>query len=202
MSFDSRNPKVSPKATCSQCGQLYSTNDMIHYGEQWICSDCKSLFFQKLKEGLSVPGTLHYGGFWIRSLAKALDTFFLFTFSIVSMMIFFILGFSDYTARMDAASFKPELTIISTAIQLVITLGYPIFFVGKYDATPGKMICHLKIITSEGERVSYGRAAARMFAEMLSSLILSIGYLMAAFDDEKKTLHDIICNTRVIRTYR
>jgi hypothetical protein len=27
-----------------------------------------------------------------------------------------------------------------------------------------------------------------------------IGYIMAAFDDQKRALHDRICNTRVIHT--
>jgi hypothetical protein len=34
---------------------------------------------------------------------------------------------------------------------------------------------------------------------LLSSLTLAIGYIMAAFDDEKRSLHDRICDTRVIR---
>ena len=38
------------------------------------------------------------------------------------------------------------------------------------------------------------------FAEMLSSLTLGIGYIMVAFDDEKRGLHDRdICDTRVVR---
>jgi uncharacterized RDD family membrane protein YckC len=31
-------------------------------------------------------------------------------------------------------------------------------------------------------------------------MILYIGYIMAGFDDEKRTLHDRICDTRVIKT--
>jgi uncharacterized RDD family membrane protein YckC len=30
-------------------------------------------------------------------------------------------------------------------------------------------------------------------------MIFAIGYIMAAFDDEKRALHDRICSTRVIR---
>ena len=33
----------------------------------------------------------------------------------------------------------------------------------------------------------------------LSIVMLGIGYLIAAFDDQKRTLHDHICDTRVIR---
>jgi len=34
---------------------------------------------------------------------------------------------------------------------------------------------------------------------MLSGMTLGIGYILAAFDAEKRGLHDMICDTRVIR---
>ncbi len=37
------------------------------------------------------------------------------------------------------------------------------------------------------------------FAEvMFAVVILGIGFIMAAFDSEKRALHDLMCNTRVI----
>jgi uncharacterized RDD family membrane protein YckC len=59
------------------------------------------------------------------------------------------------------------------------------------------MACKLIVITPSGDRVSYLRALGRIFAEYLSG-ILYIGYIMVAFDNEGKSLHDHICNTRVI----
>jgi uncharacterized RDD family membrane protein YckC len=35
---------------------------------------------------------------------------------------------------------------------------------------------------------------------MLSAMILYIGYIMAGFDSQKRALHDMICDTRVIQT--
>ena len=61
------------------------------------------------------------------------------------------------------------------------------------------MACQIKVVSDEGEPITYMRALGRHFAEMLSALILMIGYIMAAFDDEKRALHDRICSTRVIR---
>ena len=61
------------------------------------------------------------------------------------------------------------------------------------------MACGIKIVTADGGKVTYLRACARHFAEFLSAIILGIGYLMVAFDREKRALHDHICNTRVIR---
>jgi uncharacterized RDD family membrane protein YckC len=61
------------------------------------------------------------------------------------------------------------------------------------------MACGLKVVTEDGQRLSYMRAFGRYFAEIISGMILYIGYIMAAFDYEKRALHDRICTTRVIK---
>ncbi len=53
---------------------------------------------------------------------------------------------------------------------------------------------------ADGTPLSTGRIIGRHFAEMISNMILCIGYMMAGWDDEKRALHDRICDTRVIRT--
>jgi uncharacterized RDD family membrane protein YckC len=51
----------------------------------------------------------------------------------------------------------------------------------------------------DGSQVTYLRALGRHFAKWISTMILAIGFIMAAFDDQKRTLHDRICETRVVR---
>ena len=63
----------------------------------------------------------------------------------------------------------------------------------------GKMACNLKVVVEDGSQITYLRALGRHFAKWISSMILAIGFIMAAFDDEKRTLHDRICETRVVR---
>jgi uncharacterized RDD family membrane protein YckC len=79
-------------------------------------------------------------------------------------------------------------------------IGYEVFFVRKYDATPGKMAMGLKILRPDGSKLSVGRIIGRYFASIISALILLIGYIMAAFDEEKRALHDRLADTRVIKT--
>ena len=78
--------------------------------------------------------------------------------------------------------------------------GGGLISVGRHGATPGKMAWGLKVIRADGGTVSYGRAFGRFWAQLLSGLLLGIGFIMVAFDDEKRALHDHICDTRVIRT--
>ncbi len=62
------------------------------------------------------------------------------------------------------------------------------------------MALRIKVIRASGEDVSYGRAFLREVpGKFLSGILLGIGYLMVAFDDQKQGLHDRIADTYVIK---
>ena len=82
----------------------------------------------------------------------------------------------------------------------LIRLLYFTFFIGKFGATPGKMACKIKVVNADGSQVSYAKAAGRFFGYFVSTIILCIGFLMMLWDNEKRTLHDRMCDTRVIKT--
>jgi uncharacterized RDD family membrane protein YckC/Tfp pilus assembly major pilin PilA len=88
---------------------------------------------------------------------------------------------------------------IALAINMVMGAAY---FAGFHSsarqATPGKMAFGIKVGDMAGARISIGLAIARFFATWLSSLILGIGYLVAAFTAKKQALHDLLCKTIVI----
>ena len=73
-------------------------------------------------------------------------------------------------------------------------------FLSRFSATPGKMALNLKVVRSNGGPISLGRGFSRYFAKVLSGIILGIGFIMAGFDSQKRALHDILCDTRVIKT--
>jgi uncharacterized RDD family membrane protein YckC len=183
------------QSVCSECGQVFAEEEMIRFNDVRVCAGCKPVFVQKIKEGVSVAGALDYAGFWIRFGAIAIDGFILWIFT---MILFIPLGIIIPTSDDNpfaALSFMPLIMLLQYAIPAV----YDTWFVGKYGATPGKMACKLKIVVADGTPVSYSRALGRHFAKWLSSIILGIGFIMAAFDDERRTLHDRICETRVVR---
>ena len=57
----------------------------------------------------------------------------------------------------------------------------------------------MKVVRPSGARVGLGRAVARYFAKRLNTLTAGVGYILAAFDSERRGLHDVICDTRVVR---
>jgi hypothetical protein len=58
---------------CSQCGNSFSPDEVIRYGQSWVCASCKPVFVQKLREGVSLPTGFVYAGFWIRVAATFID---------------------------------------------------------------------------------------------------------------------------------
>lgn len=70
---------------------------------------------------------------------------------------------------------------------------------GEQQATFGKKALGLKVISIEGNRLSFGQATGRYFGKILSTLILLIGYFMVLWDSKRQALHDKMANTLVIK---
>jgi uncharacterized RDD family membrane protein YckC len=179
---------------CAQCGQRFPESEMLRYENSWVCAACKPLFFQRIKEGVTPAHSFVYAGFWIRVVAAIVDVFIVDLFLIPPIVLIF--GLPGLLHKTPSTAANASIIIV----QYLIPALYHILFIGSVGATPGKMLMRLKVITAEGGRVSYGRATGRYFAKILSALILGIGYLMVAWDPEKRALHDHICKTRVIKT--
>lgn len=190
------------QAICSECGRTFHEDEMISFENAKVCAGCKPAFIQKIKEGVSVAGIMEYAGFWIRFGAIFIDGVILWAAQMVVYAVFGAITAAVMPSMPDESP-NPSFFIISqviiTLLSFVISAAYDIWFVGRFGATPGKMACKIKIVTPDGGKVSYSRALGRYFAKWISSMILGIGFFMAAFDDEKRTLHDRICETRVIR---
>ncbi|MCG6116874.1 MAG: RDD family protein [Aquimonas sp.] len=66
------------------------------------------------------------------------------------------------------------------------------------QATVGKMALGIKVTDMAGRRLGFGHALGRWVAAALSYLTLWIGYLMAAFTQRKRALHDYVADTQVV----
>lgn len=183
--------------SCSECRREFPQDEVIRYKNVWICASCKPLFFQKVKEGAPLAMSFVFAGFWIRFWAKFIDGFFILL--AVGAILVGVFVFMGMTLKEEAFNPDSPVFLLFYPVMWSIQIAYSVWFLGKYSATPGKMITGLKVIASDGTPMTYKRAFGRFFAELLSSFTCNIGYIMAAFDEEKRALHDRICDTRVIR---
>lgn len=191
-------------AVCAASGGRYWLRDMVPYEGKYISAEKKDEYFQRLREGVVLPGQLSYAGFWIRFLAKFIDGIVTGVVGQVFNLLLAKLFFGSFIFQPnpnDAEVMGSFFAFQGVAMLVGITLGllYQWFFLSRFAATPGKMALGLKVVRADGSPLSTGRIIGRYFAELLSGMILLIGYIMAGFDEQKRSLHDRICDTRVIK---
>jgi uncharacterized RDD family membrane protein YckC len=189
---------LSSRLFCTECGRPFPPEDLARFGTDMVCAECKPRFVQRLREGAPTAMTVVYGGFWRRFLAVLIDSVILMIlnlpFAVILGLFVGLAGTSRNSARVGGA-----LLGLEWLFGIAIAVTYTAYFLSQKGATPGKMIMRLKVITATGGPISVGRAVGRYFANLLSAAILYVGYLMAAFDSQKRALHDHICSTRVIQ---
>lgn len=169
-------------------------------------------------------GQITYAGFWKRFLAYLLDQLILGFIRIIIFIPFVLFGVLSYFPDFGNENFENftsvgiqnyhdndfSIAILSMLIIVILIfaflnmiaewLYYALMESSNKQATLGKMIVGIKVTDLSGNKITFGRATGRHFGKILSSLILSIGYLMAAFTEKKQALHDLIANCLVVNS--
>ena len=141
-----------------------------------------------------------YGGFWIRFVAYFLDGILLtIAFSIIAGIVGVGMIPAD-PAKIDPAEFIANMGSVQLVAVVVTWLYFALMESSPRGATVGKMVLGLRVVDEQGNRISFLRATGRFFAKYISTIILFIGFLMAAFTERKRALHDIIAGTLVVKT--
>jgi len=71
-----------------------------------------------------------------------------------------------------------------------------------FQATVGKLILKLKVIDLHGNRISFQKASFRCFSVIFSILPVGFGLWCIKSDYKKRSLHDLISGTFVIKGYK
>jgi uncharacterized RDD family membrane protein YckC len=196
------NVTNAPTAVCTVCGQSFPADAVVRIADVSVCSHCKPLYVQRLQEGATIPAAaspLRYAGFWIRFCATALDTILLFAISVgigvaTGSTLREELGIG---AREDGVWWTTRDSVLF-AVDFIVGGAYEVFLVTLYGGTLGKLACRLRVVTAGGERLTYLQSFWRMLAKWVSTLPCCMGFIFVAFDAQKRGLHDMMCNTRVI----
>jgi len=154
----------------------------------------------------SAAPAIQYAGFWRRFVAYSIDGLILSVPNVILGMIYGLqllrlFDFSDGGVDFD---FGQIGALIASAIWLAMlsfllqVLYYALFESSRLQATPGKMALGIVVTDLTGRRVSFARALGRNLGKIISSLILSIGYIMAGLTARKQALHDMMADCLVV----
>ncbi|HUH73196.1 MAG TPA: RDD family protein [Chitinophagales bacterium] len=133
----------------------------------------------------------NYAGFGVRMVAFFIDGVILsFAFGIIS----FITGMKFNSGFFEVV-YNP-----GGLLSFLLALSYFVYFeTGEKQATIGKSIMDLKVVKQNGAKMTVRDSVFRYIGKIFSAFIFMIGYIMAIFDDQKRTLHDRIAETYVIK---
>jgi uncharacterized RDD family membrane protein YckC len=133
-----------------------------------------------------------YAGFWRRVAAALID-------GVAMQIAGSAFSFGAFGFALGSTEAGLVASFVYQGVLLVaVWLYYTLMESSSLQATLGKMALGIVVTDLEGKRISWGRANARYWSQILSALILGIGYLMAGFTEKKQALHDMIANTLVV----
>ena len=135
-----------------------------------------------------ISSEVKYAGFWIRFFASFIDGLVL---GLPSFLVSLLIGLTKNTT----------LIIISQLLLNIVApwLYFAIMESSIHQGTVGKKLLGMKVVDLQGNRISFLKATGRYWGKILSSIILLIGYIMAAFTEKKQALHDMIAGCLVVK---
>ncbi len=139
-----------------------------------------------------------YAGFWVRLAAYAIDSVIVFAGLLIVRIV--LLGMSPLTD----GTFLGGNILFHYTLKDMILYGVQVFYfiLCTYHSgtTPGKRVMNLRVVSAgEEEKLGLLNVIYReTVGRFLSGLVLCIGYIIIGIDKEKRGLHDMLCDTRVI----
>lgn len=140
-------------------------------------------------------------GFWVRAAAYALDSVIVFLgLLIVRLIMSGVMSMTEGTVLGGGILFQYTLKDIVLYIVQVLYFILCTYFTGT---TLGKRAMNLRVVSDQGNKLTLFTVVYReTVGRFLSGIILYIGYIIAGIDPQKRALHDILCDTRVIYARR
>ncbi len=188
---------------CAQCGQWLSEGEAV-------CSRCGTpvregaagVGASALPEPASAvhpPSVVHSaeamipGGFWRRYTSGIVDALVLF----FPAAIVGVLSGADAWgggAPFDSAQFRAGIFNL-----LLYWLYCAVLESSRAQGTLGQQLLGLRVCDDRMRRISFLRATVRHWAQYLSLMACSMGYLLNLWTRRRQTLHDLVAGCLVVR---
>ncbi|MDD2790387.1 MAG: RDD family protein [Sulfurimonas sp.] len=155
---------------------------------------------------------VRYAGFWVRFMASFLDTLFL------ALPVGFVIYFLSDGAWFDFSQFQQNIAYAMSAnaskalaqqpqtslqwellFEISVLVVTAAFWKRWRGATPGKKFFRIKIVDAKSFKdIDNRQAITRSLGYIVSTLPLLIGFIIVAFREDKRSLHDLLAATAVV----
>jgi uncharacterized RDD family membrane protein YckC len=126
--------------------------------------------------------TLPRAGFWIRMAALLLDVV------LVGLICSMLTSLTPFGSHVRVHS-----------NLLLVLAAYGAVMWKLKGTTVGGIVCGLKVVRIDDRPIDWGTAIVRALSCFLSLIVLGLGFIWVAFDDQRQSWHDRIAGTTVVR---
>jgi len=154
----------------------------------------------------------NYAGFGRRFAAILIDIIVLGTvqwIAIMPLLAIFGIGVASNIESMESMDEAQSMAMAGSMMAMGVTFQIVFFVIqtlyfallesSSKQATIGKMVLGIIVTDINGNKLDFAKALVRNLCRIISSAILFIGYIMAAFTEKKQALHDMIASTLVLK---
>jgi len=141
-------------------------------------------------------------GFWIRWAALLIDNLILsIGGGVLGGCCGFFVGFFGALAKAGQRETQLLAAVLGGLLGAFLQAAYFTILTWRYGQTLGKKVLNLKVVTTEYDSLTFGKAFLReVIGKFISTAILLIGFLWVAWDEKKQAMHDKLAGTYVIKT--
>ena len=147
------------------------------------------------------------GSFWLRAIAYIADTL------VIVLPLVFLWAILGQPLPESSGTLSDQVSQQLTNptpgfgrlqfLVLVTTLVYDTALITLWATTLGKRSFGLYVVRTDGSRIRPGRALARhVLTAVSANFTFGFIFLVAAFRADRRGVHDLICDTVVIRRYQ
>ena len=141
-----------------------------------------------------------FKGFLIRFLAFMIDIV-VAIFAILAVAIVFLIFF-DSLFGIEAGFFAALIMFILAGLAAQF-LYKPLMEASEYQGTIGKIVLSMKVVDRNGQKITVAKSFIRTIVYLIEHAIPfgSLAFLIIAFTDENRGLHDMAAETYVVSKY-
>ena len=100
----------------------------------------------------------------------------------------------------DPQNVDTNAMLLNFATQMIFGMTYYGIIPAFLQGTVGKRLLGLKMVSADLKPVGIGRSLGRYFATIISTLPFGLGFFWAAFSAQKRTWHDMIAKTLIVKS--
>jgi uncharacterized RDD family membrane protein YckC len=168
---------------CARCGSPFCSDCLVDISGRPYCATCKGEQLLDVRSGVDAA-TLDYasvlrrfGGLFVDNIIVRIGATALVT-SVTSSM-------GGSTGSLLAAAL----------LGVLLAVTYDTVLLANRGQTVGKMAVRVKVVSSDGSAITQGQAFKR---SLVSRFLPIITHIPAFFTPDRRTLHDMVADTRVI----